>query len=148
MLRGVPDILMMRNNRAQRIDKSVLPSPDLAVQMYTNAGGNLTDPDSFGNDPISTLPNKVDLRKTAFVEKFSSFGDIFHELVNGDSSKFKTGLLYYIDITKRLAASQQFIINVATSTSCQQPAIANHKQMRSTNQRITTMHMQYYSQEA
>lgn len=105
MLRGVPDILMMRNNRAQRIDKSVLPSPDLAVQMYTNAGGNLTDPDSFGNDPISTLPNKVDLRKTAFVEKFSSFGDIFHELVNGDSSKFKTGLLYYIDITKRLAAS-------------------------------------------
>ena len=105
MPRGVPDILMMRNNRAQRIDMSVLPSPDLAVHMSTNAGGNITDPDSFGNDPISTLPNKVDLRKTAFVEKFSSFQDIFHELVNGDSSKFKKGLLYYIDITKRLAAS-------------------------------------------
>ena len=105
MPRGIPDILMMRNYKAQKINMSLLPSPELAVQMYTNAGGSLTDPESFGNDPISTLPSKVDIRKAAFVEKFPSLEDMFHELVNGDSSKFKKGLLYYIDITKRLAAS-------------------------------------------
>ena len=59
MPRGIPDILMMRNNKAQKINMSLLPSPELAVQMYTNAGGNLTE--SFGNDPISTLPSKVDI---------------------------------------------------------------------------------------
>jgi len=105
MPRGIPDVLMMRNNKAQRIDTSALPSPDLAVQMYANAGGRLTDPDLFGNDPISTCPNKVDIRKRTFLEKFPSISDMFHELVNGDSSKFRKGLLYYIDVTKRLAAS-------------------------------------------
>lgn len=105
MPRGIPDVLMMRNNRAHRINVSALPSPDLAVQMYINAGGSLTDPTPFGCDPICGCPSKIDLRKSAFLEKFPSFSDIFQELVNGDSSKFKRALLYYIDITKRLHAS-------------------------------------------
>lgn len=84
MPRGIPDILMMRNNKTQRIDMSVLPSADLAVQMYTNAGGSLTNPDSFGSDPICHCPNKVDIRQTTFNEKFPSFPDIFHEVVNGN----------------------------------------------------------------
>ena len=96
---------MMKNNKAKKIDVSILPSPDLALQMYHNGGGSLTDPESFGNDPICTYPEKVDIRERAFLKKFPSFSDIFYEIVNGNSSKFKKGLLYYIDITKRLAAS-------------------------------------------
>lgn len=60
MPKEIPDMLMMRNNKTQRIDMSVLPSPDLAVQMYVNAGGSLTDPDSFGSDPISCCSNKME----------------------------------------------------------------------------------------
>lgn len=105
MPRGIPDVLMMRNNRAKRIDVSMLPSPDLALRMYRNAGGSLTDPEPFGNDPICTNQEKVDIRESAFLKKFPSFSDMFHEIVNGESSKFKKGLLYYIDITKRLTAS-------------------------------------------
>lgn len=58
MPRGIPDVLMTRNNKTQRMVMSVLPSPDLAVQMYANAGGSLPDPDSFGSGYYS---NQVDI---------------------------------------------------------------------------------------
>ena len=63
MPRGIPDSLMMRDNRAKRIDVNILPSPDEAVHMYVADGGTLTDSGPFGTDPITEyerLPNTRD----------------------------------------------------------------------------------------
>lgn len=105
MNRGIPDVLMARSNKAQRVTNSVLPSPGAAVHMYTSSGGNLRDPGPFGIDPIDTNSSKTNIRSSAFSEKFPSFSNIFHEVVNGNSSIFQQGLLFFINITKRLASS-------------------------------------------
>jgi len=96
---------MTRDNRTRNIDIRNLPNPDQAVQMYRASGGHITDPESFGNDPIALDADKKRIREQAFSEKYSSFTHIFNELVNGDAQHFKEALLYYTDITRRLSAS-------------------------------------------
>ena len=105
MPRGIPDSLMVRDNRAKRIDVNILPPPDEAVRMYVNDGGTLTDSGPFGTDPIADYPDKVRIRETSFFERYPSFSDLFHELVNGNPVRFKEALLFHVDITKRLSSS-------------------------------------------
>ena len=103
--RGIPNVLMTRDNRTKKFDILSLPSPDQAAQMYRASGGRITDPDSFGDDPIALDPDKIRIRDQCFSKKYNSFTVIFNELVNGEPQKFKHALLYYIDITRRLSAS-------------------------------------------
>ena len=56
MNRGIPDVLMARNNKVWHVTYSVLPSPGAAVHMCTSSGGNLQDPGPFGIDPIPVKP--------------------------------------------------------------------------------------------
>ncbi len=103
--RGIPDLLMMACNRAQRINMSNLPSPHQAARMYAEAGGRLTDPAPFGADPIADCPEKIRTRDSSFKERYPSLSQLFHEVVNGNSRNFKLALLFYIDITRRLSLS-------------------------------------------
>ena len=96
---------MDRDNRARKIPQSLLPSTDQAVQLYRGNGGRLTDPAPFGSDPLASNHDRQHIRDQAFRERFPSFDFVFHRLVNGDSSLFRQALLFYIDITKRLASS-------------------------------------------
>lgn len=103
--RGIPDMLMMRDNRAQRIDMNYLPSPHQAARMYEDAGGRLTDPAPFGTDPIADCPEKKRIRDCSFTDRYPSVSELFHEVVNDNSHNFKLALLFYIDITRRLSLS-------------------------------------------
>jgi len=42
--RGVPNQLMLKNNKARMIDPRVIPTSDQAVQLYEQNGGRLTEP--------------------------------------------------------------------------------------------------------
>ena len=96
---------MGRNNRARQISPGLLPDPDLAVEMYRNHGGTLTDPAPYGNDPLPADSDKQRICADAFDKRYPSMNTIFHHLVNGNSSLFKEALLFYIDVTRRLSAS-------------------------------------------
>lgn len=50
---GVPNVLMGQDNRVSRISTGLIPNPQLAVQMYTDCWVRLTDPESFGSDPLA-----------------------------------------------------------------------------------------------
>lgn len=96
---------MLRNNCAKPIHQGVLPSVEDAVQHYEQQGGQLRDPYQVGSDPLEGNAYKYGVRQEAFVDKYSSFQDIFAKLVNGDSTTFKDALKCYIDITHRISSS-------------------------------------------
>ena len=96
---------MGKNNRAQRLSLSMLPSVEQAVQMYRDNVGTLTDPTSFGIDPLADNSEKKKIRERAFNSSYPCYDTIFHDLVNGITAPFKNALLFYIDVTKRLSRS-------------------------------------------
>lgn len=103
--RGVPNVLMHQDNRIQHITPSVIPPPEQAAQMYRDNVGRLTDPAPFGSDPLAENHEKKIIREASFSSRYPSYEDIFHQLVNGETTHFRRALLFYIDITKRLSSS-------------------------------------------
>lgn len=94
MKRGIPNIMMDQDNRAKRINPQLLPSTAIAVQQYTAYGGNISEPCSFGTDPLETNIIKKDIRYQSFCE-----------VCNGCSSSYRKALKFLIEITYRLAHS-------------------------------------------
>ena len=67
--RGVPNQLMASNNRTSRISANILPSLEEAVFEYCQNGGRLTDPHTFGLDPLCHYPEKAEIREATFTRK-------------------------------------------------------------------------------
>ena len=82
-------------NRFPKINQSHLPDTTAAVVMYNQEGGNLSDGARFGHDPLSGHSNKMSIRHQAFTERYPSFEDIFHQLVNSNSTLFKEALVLF-----------------------------------------------------
>ena len=91
---------MERNNQAVHIDPHQLPSPDLAVQMFEANGGNLRIFSPFGHDPLKDHMRLAAEREERFHEQYPGFQPFFSTVVNGDDSLFKSGLLYFIQLSK------------------------------------------------
>ena len=70
----MPNVMMLRDIRARRIDPAVIPTVNDAVASYRAQGGHLTDPDELGVDPISHDREKSRIHQQSFSEKFPSFG--------------------------------------------------------------------------
>ena len=85
------------------VNPGVLPSPDAAVQQYSASGGRISDPLTFGVDPLSGDPAKIAIRKQAFLSKYPSFETIFDGVCNGVFEPFRSALLFLVDITYRLS---------------------------------------------
>lgn len=100
--RGTPNEIMLLNRQVLSIPHQCIPSPVDAVRMYRNAGGRIREEHCFGVYPLSDLPDRYALRQTAFLEQFQ-FTTLFHEIVHGDGSNFKDGILFFVDITYRLS---------------------------------------------
>ena len=98
----IPDIVMRRDNRVQRVVGS-LPSPAEAIRLYEGKGGRISDGASFGEDPLYGDVNKSTIRQQSFSTSYPSFDPIFHQLINSDASLFMNGLKFFIDITYRLS---------------------------------------------
>ena len=102
MPRGIPNQLMLADNRAKKLDPRILPTPAEAVRMYEEHGGHLTEEGHFGRDPLANDAEKCRIRETAFMDRYPS---AFHNIVNGNDTLFREELKYFIDITYRLSAS-------------------------------------------
>ena len=101
--RGIPNQLMLKNNKARMIDPRVIPTSDQAVQLYEQNGGRLTEPVQFGRDPLECDAIKKTIREQAFQEKYPSLDLMFHQLVNGDTTLFQQALKFYISTTHHLS---------------------------------------------
>lgn len=105
MKRGVPNVLMNLDNRAKKINHQLLPSTDTAMQQYSaTTGGTISEPCSFGTDPLEADPRKMMIRYESFCSQFS-LNSLFCEASNGCGSSFCNALKFLIDVSYRLSHS-------------------------------------------
>ena len=104
MRRGIPDVLMSSDNRVKKIDSWLLPSTRSAVEQYSAHGGTISEPCSFGRDPLESSNMKKSIRHETFCSRFS-FKSLFCDASNGCGSSFRNALKFLIDVTYRLAHS-------------------------------------------
>lgn len=96
---------MHRNNQVVCVDPVVVPEPEDAVQQFESHGGHLTLFSPFGQDPLGERVDLVALREGEFHQQYPDFTSFFHTVVNNDYSRFREGLLFLIDVSKRLESS-------------------------------------------
>jgi hypothetical protein len=104
MKRGIPNVLMRLDNRSKKIDPQLLPSVRAAIEEYSDHGGTISEPCSFGTDPLGSNDVKKGIRYQTFCSRYS-FKSLFCDVSNGCGSSFKEALCYLIDVTYRLAHS-------------------------------------------
>ena len=77
------------------------------MQLSTSLslGRHITTFSSFGEDPLRSNPQLVAQREAEFFAHYADFNNIFHTAVNGNFSLFCEGVLFLIDLSKRLEAS-------------------------------------------
>ena len=93
---------MASNNQVARIASQVIPSPEEAIKLFEEAGGSLTHFSVFGADPLGDDVIRKQQREVQFHQGYPSFDPIFYNLVNGDDTLFRQGLLLYIQLTHSL----------------------------------------------
>ena len=93
---------MNSNNRAAKVDPHLVPLPEDAVRQYEEAGGHLTHFSKFGEDPFASNACLIRQREEEFQKRYPSFDPFFSNLVNGNDSLFREGLLYFIRLTHTL----------------------------------------------
>ena len=98
--KGVPLERQFTNDRAFRIDPSIVPTVQTAVQMFS---GTLTPEQTFGRDPLAHDVTKADARDNEFRKYFPSFVVLFNEIANANYNPFKEAVLYYLRLTNYLA---------------------------------------------
>lgn len=101
MKRGIPNRMMNLDNRTRKIDLSLLPETDEAVQLYP---GIISPPCNFGVDPLHSDDSKKNIRLEVFCSRYS-FELLFSEVSNGSIFSFVHALLFFIDTTYRLSSS-------------------------------------------
>jgi len=101
--KGIPNVLMDRKNRTAKVDPAMIPSVQDAVQQYESLGGTLTTFSPFGIDPLESNAHLRQMRHDLFFAKYPTFDPFFHGVVNNQDSLFRQGLVYFIQITERLA---------------------------------------------
>lgn len=87
------------------IDDHLLPDGQIAVQRFTECGGQLTCFSPFGHDPLHNDSNLTARRESLFQERYPNFQPFFSTVVNGDYGLFREGLLFFIELSKRLESN-------------------------------------------
>lgn len=94
---------MLNCSQAVKIDPTLLPDGETAVQEYESNGGQLTVFSSFGEDPLQGNPSSIAEREAEFYRRFTDFSGFFHNIANGDYYLFREGVMFFIDISRRLS---------------------------------------------
>ena len=102
--RGVPNRLQDQQYNTSMIHHAEVPDGDSAVQQYRQQGGQITDPSSFGSDPIGDDMSLVRDREERWLRECGmGVSDIFSQLVSGSSVPLESAILSFIWITNELA---------------------------------------------
>ena len=99
----IPDVVAQRTSRVHSINSAMIPSVEDAVQMYTDAGGNITRDSSFGIDPFVSSDALINQRETEFIRDNPTFDEIYSNTINGDGSLMVSAVLSFINITRNLS---------------------------------------------
>jgi hypothetical protein len=98
-----PDSKMRQYNEITHIPAHNVPSTEWAANCYRAQGGNLTDEQGCGVDPIGDFPDLVARRNELFEQGIQRISDIVSDLNCGEGNLYRQHILNYIDLTLTLA---------------------------------------------
>ena len=101
--KGIPSLLMRRNNGSVQLPIWQVPTTEQAVRTYESLGGRLTEYTPFGEDPLKNHPELQTVRLGEFQRRVPSFESIFNSTVNHRYQLFTHGLQEYIRLTLEIA---------------------------------------------
>ena len=102
--RGIPNILQSFANGTTTMHTYEVPSTEQAVFEYRQQGGSLSDPDTFGSDPLQGDDVLSSTRDELFSRRMdSSFSEIYSQLIIGNTVPFESAVLDYVTITQELS---------------------------------------------
>ena len=81
---------------------TLVPEPEDVLQQFEAHGGQVTLFSPFGQDPLQEREDLIRLREQEFHTRYPDFSFFFSTVVNDDFSLFRDGLLFFIDVSKRL----------------------------------------------
>lgn len=100
---GIPNVLQDQRNGTLPMHASEILPAEEAVSLYRGQGGVLTDPHTFGEDPLETHFMLKQQRISEFRHSIIPYEDIFSHIISGDNVPFEQAIESYIDITQRLS---------------------------------------------
>lgn len=100
--RGISNRIQNQQFNISSIHPFEIPDVPAAVAMYTAQGGTLTEPTSFGIDPLNGDAALLQERQDRWsVACGMSVDDIFSNLVSGDSVPLENAIINFITITEQ-----------------------------------------------
>ena len=69
----IPDVVSQRTSRVHSVNQPMIPSMEDAVQMYTDAGGQITHYLPFGIDPLASSDTLINQCETEFIRNNLTF---------------------------------------------------------------------------
>ena len=96
-------MVAQRTSRVHSVNSAMIPSVEDAVQMYTDAGGNIMCDSSFGIDPLASSDAVISQCETEFIQDNPSFDEIYSNTINGDGSLMVSAVFSFINITRNLS---------------------------------------------
>ena len=102
--RGIPNLLQSHRNGTTAIHPHEVPSTQQATDDYRQQGGTLSDPKTFGSDPLAANALLCNQRDEVFSERIgTTFSEIFNQVLIGNTVPFEQAILNYILITEELS---------------------------------------------
>lgn len=103
--RGIPNVLQRQQTGTTVIHPLEIPTVDEASHQYREQGGSLTDPHTFGHDPLADDDDLQQQRDREFSQRCPlCYADIFSALVSGDRGPLQNALEAFVAITENLSS--------------------------------------------
>ena len=93
---------MEENKQIAPIDPAMFLETEDALQQFRERGSSITDFSPFGKDPLDGNLEMQQEREAQFYRQYPDFGLFFYNVVNGDYTLFREGLLFFLDINIQL----------------------------------------------
>ena len=111
---GVPNEHQQHRYKTTAVPSHAVPQADNAKRLYVAEGGRITEPGTFGTDPLKDRPDLVQRRNGVFHARNPSFDNIFGNVVSTNGQFFVDAIIIFFDLTRHFQTFLLYIISCTT----------------------------------
>ena len=96
----VPNERQQHRYETTAVPSHAVPQADNAKRLYEAQGGRISEPGTFGTDPLKDRPDLVQRRDGLFHARNPSFDNIFGNVVSSNGQFFVDAIISFYDLTR------------------------------------------------